>query len=327
MSSRPSRSDPSTPLASAAERAAGMQAAGTQAAGTQAGGTQAGGPARAPVLVCGRFRLALDRPQVMGILNLTTDSFSDGGRHLAPAAAIEAARRMIEEGADILDVGAESTRPGADPVDEALEWRRLEPILEALVPLAVPVSVDTRRPAVMARAVAAGASMLNDVSGFRDPEAIAAAAEASQPVAVIAMHMRGEPRTMQSDPVYEDVVGEVASYLAGCREALLAAGIAAERIGIDPGFGFGKTLTHNLALLAGIDRLAAIAPVLVGLSRKSMLGQITGRPVEQRLGASVAAALVAAARGAAIIRVHDVAATADALAVWKAAGEASMGRP
>lgn len=270
------------------------------------------------VLLCGRFRLALSRPLVMGVLNLTSDSFSDGGRYLAPDAALAAARQMVADGADIVDIGAESTRPGAEPVDEALEWQRLAPVLAALAPLDVPVSVDTRRPGVMRRAVAAGASMLNDVSGFASAEAIAVAVEASVPVAVCAMHMQGEPQTMQQTPRYDDVVAEVEAWLRGSRDALLSAGVSAERICIDPGFGFGKTLAHNLALLRATGRLGAVAPVLVGMSRKSMLGQLTGRPVGERLGASVAAALAAVERGAAIVRVHDVADTVAALAVWRA---------
>ncbi len=277
-------------------------------------------PCPATTLLCGRFRLPLDRPLVMGILNLTTDSFSDGGRHLDPAVAIAAAHQMIDDGTDIIDIGAESTRPGADPVDETEEWARLQPLLEALAPLPVPLSVDTRRAAVMRRAAAAGASLLNDISGFRDPAAVAAAAEAALPVGLVVMHMQGEPQTMQQAPHYDDVVSEVSDYLAQRHAALLAAGIAPERITLDPGFGFGKTLEHNLALLKRLDRLEAIAPVLVGLSRKSMLGQITGRPVQERLGASIAAALASVARGAAIVRVHDVRETATALAVWQAAG-------
>ena len=275
-----------------------------------------------PTLLCGRFSLVLDRPRVMGILNLTADSFSDGGRYLDPAAAIDAAHRMIDDGADIIDVGAESSRSGAEPVDEALEWQRLEPILLALSSLPVPLSVDTRRAGVMRKAAAAGASLLNDISGFRDPAAIAAAAEAPVPVGLVEMHMQGEPQTMQREPRYDDVVAEVGGHLAGRRDALLAAGIAPARICVDPGFGFGKTLAHNLDLLRHLERLATIAPVLAGLSRKSMLGEITGRPVDQRLGASIAAALAAVSRGAAIIRVHDVAETVSALAVWRAAGTA-----
>ncbi len=270
------------------------------------------------VLVCGRHRLVLSRPLVMGILNLTSDSFSDGGRYLDAASALAAARQMVADGADILDIGAESTRPGAEPVDESLEWQRLEPILSALAPVGVPLSVDSRRASVMRRAVAAGASMLNDVSGFADPAAIAVAAEAADPVAVCVMHMQGEPQTMQRTPHYDDVVAEVGAWLSGRRDALLAAGVGADRICIDPGFGFGKTLAHNLDLLRATSRLATVAPVLVGVSRKSMLGQLTGRPVGQRLGASVAAALVAVDRGAAIVRVHDVADTVAALKVWRA---------
>ena len=264
----------------------------------------------------------------MGILNLTSDSFSDGGRYLDPVAALAAARQMMADGADLLDIGAESTRPGAEPVDEALEWQRLEPILTALAPLDLPISVDTRRPSVMRRAVAAGASMLNDVSGFADPDAIRVAAEAREPVAVCAMHMQGEPRTMQRNPVYGDVVAEVEGWLLERRDALVAAGVGAERICIDPGFGFGKTVDHNLALLRATARLGAVAPVLVGLSRKSVLGQITNRPVDQRMAASIAAALAAVERGAAIVRVHDVADTVAALAVWRAvSGCAPPARP
>ncbi|MGE0803654.1 MAG: dihydropteroate synthase [Lautropia sp.] len=263
----------------------------------------------------------------MGILNLTIDSFSDGGRFRTPAEAIDAARRMIDDGADLIDVGAESSRPGADPVPEALEWQRLEPVLTALAPLDCPVSVDTRRPAVMARAIAAGAAVINDIGGFADPAAIAAVAAAD--VGLVVMHMQGEPQTMQQAPSYGDVVAEVAGFLAGRCRALAEAGVAPARLCVDPGFGFGKNLSHNLALLAALDRLgveaaAAVSgavpvPVLAGLSRKSMLGRLTGRPVDRRLGASVAAALVAVARGAAIVRVHDVADTVDALAVWRAA--------
>ena len=270
----------------------------------------------APVLQCGRFRLALDRPRVMGVVNLTEDSFSDGGRFLAPAAAVAAARRMIDDGADVIDVGAESTRPGALPVPEALEWARLEPILSVLVPLGCPISVDTRRPSVMTRAIASGAAIINDVGGFSDPAAVDAVAAAD--VGVVVMHMRGDPQTMQREPVYADVVAEVGAFLADRRAALMSAGVATERICVDPGFGFGKTLAHNLALLAGLERLACGGPVLVGLSRKSMLGQLTGRSVDARLGASIGAALAAVARGARIVRVHDVAETVAALAVWTA---------
>jgi dihydropteroate synthase len=281
----------------------------------------ADGASAASVLRCGRFWLVLDRPLVMAVVNVTADSFSDGGRHLEPGAAIEAARRFAAEGADIVDIGAESTRPGAEPVSAELEWRRLGPVLAGLADLDVPISVDTRRPEVMEQAIMAGAAIINDVGGFADDRAIAAVS-ASGPLAVgvIAMHMQGDPRTMQAAPFYADVVAEVTAFLAARRAALVDAGVPADRIVVDPGFGFGKTLEHNLALLAALPRLAAVAPVLAGLSRKSMLGQLSGRPVDRRLGASIAAAIAAVERGAAIVRVHDVAETVAALAVWRAVG-------
>ncbi|MET0509452.1 MAG: dihydropteroate synthase [Burkholderiaceae bacterium] len=274
-----------------------------------------------PVLRCGRFRLTLDRPLVMAVVNVTADSFSDGGRHLESAAAVDAARRFVAEGADIVDIGAESTRPGAEPVSADLEWQRLRPVLQGLADLAVPISVDTRRAEVMEQAIAAGAAIINDVGGFADRRAIAAvSAPGLAPVGVIAMHMQGDPRTMQAAPFYADVVAEVTAFLAARRAALIDAGVAADRIVVDPGFGFGKSLEHNLALLAALPRLATIAPVLAGLSRKSMLGRLTGQPVDRRLGASIAAAIAAVERGAAIVRVHDVAETVAALAVWRAVG-------
>lgn len=268
---------------------------------------------------CGRFRLSLDRPLVMGILNLTEDSFSDGGRHLDPTVAIAAARRMAADGADIIDIGAESTRPGARPVPPAEEWARLQPILAALADLDVPLSVDTRNPTVMRQAIAAGASIINDISGFRRAESREIVAP--HPVGLVTMHMLGdEPATMQANPVYTDARAEVGEFLLHSRRMLLDAGVAAERICLDPGFGFGKTLAHNLALYDGIPAWAAVAPVLVGISRKSMLGAITGQPVDRRLAASLAAALAAVQRGARVVRVHDVAETAQALAVWSATG-------
>lgn len=255
----------------------------------------------------------------MGVLNLTPDSFSDGGLHAEPAVAIAAARRMVEEGADIIDIGAESTRPGAAPVTPEAEWARLEPVIEALQGLGRALSIDTRRPAVMRRALAAGIDIVNDIAGFADPASIEALA-ASQAGAVV-MHMQGEPQTMQQAPVYRDVVVEVRQFLRERSEKLLERGIGADRICIDPGFGFGKTLEHNLALLSRLQALAETGyPVLAGLSRKSMIGHLTGRPPGGRLVGSVAAALVAVSKGAAIVRVHDVAATVDALAVWNAVG-------
>lgn len=269
------------------------------------------------VLRLGRYALPLDRPLVMGVVNVTPDSFSDGGRYLDPRAAIEHARRLAAEGADILDVGGESTRPGSLPVGEAEELDRVLPVLEGVLTLGIPVSVDTTKPAVMRAALAAGAAMVNDVNALRSPGALEAVA--ASPAGVCLMHMRGEPRTMQANPVYADLVAEVRDFLAARAAACEAAGIARERIVIDPGFGFGKTVEHNLALLRALPELAALGfPVLAGLSRKSTLGEITGRPVGERLAASVAAALLAVERGARIVRVHDVAATRDALAVLEA---------
>ncbi|HYF57339.1 MAG TPA: dihydropteroate synthase [Burkholderiaceae bacterium] len=270
-----------------------------------------------PVLTCGRFELRLDRPRIMGILNLTDDSFSDGGRWLEPSAAVARALRMVEEGAELLDLGAESTRPGAPPVPAALELGRLLPVLRALEGCGVPLSVDTRKPEVMRAVLDAGADMINDVAGFRTAEAIDAVRGGR--AACCVMHMLGEPSTMQRAPVYRDVVGEVAAWLAERTAALQHAGVDRARIVLDPGFGFGKTLEHNLALLARLGETAPPdVPVLVGVSRKSMVGALTGRPVEGRLAGSLAAMLAAVARGARIVRVHDVAETRDALAVWAA---------
>lgn len=269
------------------------------------------------VFACGRFRLSLARPQVMGIVNVTPDSFSDGGRAFAPSAAIAAAERMIGAGADIIDVGAESTRPGAAPVDAAEEWRRLAPVLAGLRDAGRPLSVDTRRPDVMRRALDAGADIVNDIGGFGSPEAVAAIAAST--AGAVVMHMQGEPQTMQQAPVYRDVVAQVRQFLRNRVACLLNSGVAADRICVDPGFGFGKSLEHNLALLRSVDRLREDGhPVLVGLSRKSMIGALTGRPVGERTSGSVAAALLAVIGGAAIVRVHDVAETVDALAVWRA---------
>ena len=268
-------------------------------------------------LTAGAHRLALDRTLVMGIVNVTPDSFSDHGRHAASAAAIAHARRLIGEGADIIDIGGESTRPGARDVDEAEELRRVIPVLEQLAGSGTPVSVDTRKPAVMRAAIAAGASMINDVSALRAPGAIDALAQSN--AAVCLMHMQGEPATMQQNPVYRDVISEVRAFLADRVAACRAAGIGDERIVIDPGVGFGKTLEHNLALVSGLREFERLGlPILVGISRKGTLGTLTGRPVGERMPASIAAALAAVARGAAIVRVHDVAATVDALAVWRA---------
>lgn len=257
----------------------------------------------------------------MGILNLTDDSFSDGGRHPCVDSAVAAAWQMVEAGADIIDIGAESTRPGAVPVPEADEWARLAPVLGALTgSLNRPVSVDTRHPAVMRQAIEAGAAIINDIGGFRLPEARAAVAP--HEVGLVCMHMQGdEPATMQSAPAYQDVRAEVGHFLMTHRQLLLDAGVAPQRICLDPGFGFGKTLAHNLALFAALAEWAEVAPVLVGLSRKSMIGTLTGgQPVDRRLAGSLAGALAAVQAGADIVRVHDVAETVQALAVWSAIG-------
>ncbi len=274
------------------------------------------------ILDCAGKRLDLSRPRVMGILNVTPDSFSDGGRYLAPQAAVERALHMQEQGADVVDVGGESTRPGAQAVSTQQELDRVMPIIEALAPvLDVPLSIDTSKAEVMRAAVAAGAGMINDVGALTGVGALEAAAAAAVPVCL--MHMRGEPRTMQQAPRYGDVVAEVRAYLEARLAASVAAGIARERLLVDPGFGFGKTLAHNLRLLARLADFRSLGvPVLAGISRKSMLGAVTGRPVGERQAASVAGAVLAAERGAALLRVHDVAATADALAVLRALNEA-----
>jgi dihydropteroate synthase len=278
-------------------------------------------------LQCGRYRIDLARPVVMGVLNVTPDSFSDGGLHLDPAAALERAMRMAEEGAAILDVGGESTRPGAAPVAAVEELRRVMPVIERLAAsLEIPVSIDTRKPEVMREALSAGASMVNDVSALAAPGALETVAGSD--AAVCLMHMQGEPGTMQAAPRYGDVVGEVLEFLRDRAAACNAAGIARERLAVDPGFGFGKALEHNLALLAGLPAIAADGlPVLAGLSRKRMIGAMTGRPEGERLAGSLAAAVVAAINGARIIRAHDVRATVDALAVLAASGALRDNRP
>ncbi len=253
----------------------------------------------------------------MGVLNVTPDSFSDGGRFLDRVAAVAHARRMVEEGADIVDIGAESTRPGAQAVTEDEELRRLMPVLEALADLSSPISVDTRRVRVMREALAAGASMINDVQALQAPGALETVAASD--CAVCLMHMQSEPGTMQKNPRYGDVVSEVGEFLASRIAVAQAAGIERERIAIDPGFGFGKAPAHNLELLRRLGELAVHGvPLLVGLSRKSTLGAITGCPAGDRLAASIAAALLAAQHGAKILRVHDIRETKDALAVWQA---------
>jgi dihydropteroate synthase len=255
---------------------------------------------------------------VCGILNVTPDSFADGGRFDSLAAALEHGCALAAEGADVIDIGGESTRPGSRPPTLAEELDRVVPVIEALVSrVSVPLSVDTSRPEVMRAAVAAGASMINDVRALRWPGALEAAAEAAVPVCL--MHMQRSPATMQQEPRYQDVVSEVRSFLADRKAACLEVGILPEHVLVDPGFGFGKTLSHNLELLASLGGLRTMGvPIMVGLSRKSMLGQLTGRGVGDRLAGSLAAAVIAAQRGAAVLRVHDVAATRDVLAVLEA---------
>ncbi|MFI4888275.1 MAG: dihydropteroate synthase [Burkholderiales bacterium] len=270
------------------------------------------------ILKAAQHELDLSTPCIMGILNVTADSFYDGGR-LDTGAALAHARRMIADGARIIDVGGESTRPNATPVGEADELARVVPIIGALARDGICVSIDTMKPAVMRAALEAGASMINDVHALQAPGALALAAASD--VAVCLMHMQGEPRTMQRAPAYADVVAEVRAFLLRRAHACVDAGISASRIVIDPGFGFGKSLAHNLDLLRNLDELTGSGyPVLAGLSRKSLIGAITGRDVGDRLAGSIAAALAAALRGARILRVHDVRETVDALAVWSAVG-------
>ncbi len=269
------------------------------------------------MLHCGKFRLSLDRPLVMGIVNVTPDSFSDGGRYFSVERAVEHGLQLVEEGADILDVGGESTRPGAEEVGAGEELERVLPVLDGLRRGGVPLSVDTMKPAVMAEALAAGAAMVNDVRALREPGALQAVAASG--AAVCLMHMQGAPRTMQQAPRYDDVVAEVKDFLLGRVRAALEAGIVRERLVIDPGFGFGKTLGHNLELLRRLGEFMDLKlPLLAGLSRKSMIGALTGAAVEERVYGSVAAAMLAVQKGARIVRAHDVKATRDALAVLEA---------
>lgn len=269
-------------------------------------------------LQCGKFKLDLSRPLIMGVVNLTPDSFSDGGQFATAGQAVEHAQALLAQGADIVDLGGESTRPGAAPVALDEERRRVLPVLERLAASGAPVSVDTRKPQLMREAIAAGAAMVNDINALAASGALEAVAATD--AAVCLMHKRGDPQTMQADPRYDDVVSEVADFLRERVAAAERAGIARARIVIDPGFGFGKTFEHNLELLRAFERFAGLGvAVLAGLSRKAMLGKITGREVGDRVCASVAAAMIAVDRGAHIVRVHDVAATRDALAVWAAA--------
>ncbi|MFF7396136.1 dihydropteroate synthase [Achromobacter sp. NPDC008082] len=274
--------------------------------------------------LCGRFEFDLERPLVMGIVNVTPDSFSDGGQHDDTDSAVAHARQLIEEGAQILDLGGESTRPGADPVSVADELDRLLPVIEALRDCGVPLSIDTFKPEVMRATLDAGADMINDIYGFRQPGAIEAVAQSRCGLCV--MHMKGEPRTMQAaPPEYTDLLGEIGLFLGSRAQKLRAAWVDPRRIVLDPGFGFGKTADQNFQLLRRLSSLRSTGyPLLIGLSRKNMIGQATGRPVGDRLPGSIAAALACVSRGASIVRVHDVAATVDALKVWHAAEQGAI---
>jgi dihydropteroate synthase len=267
-----------------------------------------------------RHTIDLSVPRVMGIVNLTPDSFSDGGRLMDPHAAAGHCEQLLAEGADILDIGGESTRPGAQPVTVEEEWQRIEPVLQQALRLGCPVSVDTAKPEVMRRALELGVDIVNDIAGLRAPGA--AELVAASRAGICLMHMHGEPRSMQTAPMETaDVAADVRDFLAQRAAALRALGVAAERIVLDPGIGFGKTVVQNFALIAGQGQLLALGyPVLAGWSRKSSLGAVTGREVGQRQAASLAAALAAVLHGARVVRVHDVGATVDALKVWRAAG-------
>lgn len=271
--------------------------------------------------LCGRFEFDLGRPVLMGIVNVTPDSFSDGGLHASADTAIAHARRLLDEGAQILDVGGESTRPGSLPVDDRQELLRVLPVVEAMRDAGAAISVDTRKPHVMQAVLDAGADMINDISGFTDPDSRRIVSRHPN-CGVCVMHMQGEPRTMQDAPHYDDVVGDVRSALVGLAATLESAGVGRARIAVDPGFGFGKTVDQNYQLLRNLDSIVATGyPVLIGLSRKSMIGAVTGRSVGERLAGSLAGALACVEKGGAIVRVHDVAATRDALAVWRVAHE------
>ena len=267
------------------------------------------------LFLCGKYQLDLSLPRVMGIVNVTPDSFSDGGKYESTEKAVEHGLQLIADGADILDIGGESTRPGATPVSLEDELSRIVPVIEQLSKVAgVPLSIDTYKPEVMRAAIAAGADIVNDVRALQEPGALEIVAVSQ--VGVCLMHMQGTPQTMQIDPTYEDVVAEVNAFLAERLAIAEAAGIARERVVLDPGFGFGKKTEHNLLLLQQLDKTLGIGrPLLVGLSRKSVLGQITGGDVYVRLHASLAASVISAMKGARIVRVHDVKATADALKV------------
>ncbi|MCT7325444.1 dihydropteroate synthase [Ralstonia mojiangensis] len=266
---------------------------------------------------CGRFRYVRDRrPLVMGILNVTPDSFSDGGQHATRDTALRHAERLIAEGVDMIDIGGESSRPGAEPLSLQAELDRVMPLVEALRECGKPLSIDTYKPEVMRATLDAGADLINDIWGFRRPGAIEAVAKGNAGLCV--MHMQRDPETMQEAPSYADLMGEVETFLRSQTEALMAAGVAAERISLDPGFGFGKTPDHNLTMLNRLAEFNRIGlPLLVGLSRKSTIGAVLGgKPPAERVTASVAAALLAAERGAFIVRVHDVQPTVEAIQLW-----------
>jgi dihydropteroate synthase len=273
---------------------------------------------------CGRFDLDLRRPLIMGIVNITPDSFSDGGRFFDPAAAVTHARQLIADGADLIDIGGESTRPGASEVSGDDELRRVLPLVEALRDERVPLSIDTSKPAVMRAALEGGASIINDVRALTLPGALDVVASTN--CGVVLMHMQGTPQTMQDDPHYLDVTTEVGAFLRDRSREVAAAGVASERIALDPGFGFGKTHEHNFELLARLAELKPLErPLLIGISRKGMLKHATGRSVGDRAVASAAAALIAVERGARIVRVHDVGPTRDALRVWQTTIEHARG--
>lgn len=278
-------------------------------------------------LDCAGRPLKLDRPRILGVINVTPDSFSDGGANESVDAAVAHGLRLLADGADALDIGGESTRPGAEEVPAELEIARVVPVIERLArETSVPISIDTSKPEVMRAAVAAGAGIINDVYALRREGALEAARDLSVPV--ILMHMQGEPRSMQEAPHYDDAVDEVRRFLADRIFACELAGIPKARIVIDPGFGFGKTLEHNLSLLAGLETFADLGvPLLAGMSRKRMIGELTGRDINERLVGSVAAHLMAAERGAMLLRVHDVAAMRDALAVWSAVRDRTKAAP
>ena len=276
------------------------------------------------MLRAGKFTLLLDRPLLMGVVNVTPDSFSDGGQFFDARAAIDHAKRLVDEGADLLDIGGESSRPGAAPLPLDEEMRRVMPVLEACVTFGKPVSIDTYKPEVMREAANAGASMLNDIWAFQRGKALEMAlGAAEQGIALCAMHMQRDPATMQDNPRYDDVTAEVRRFLAARVNAFVSAGVPRDQIVIDPGFGFGKTVAHNMQLLRELHSFTALGvPVLTGLSRKSSIGSITGRQdPQERVYGSVAAALIAAQNGATILRVHDVAATRDALAILVAVNQ------